>query len=133
MIGLADALANAEADNVTSKVDAGGAAGSLKVYDGDRPDTPATAATGNLLATFTLPYPSAAAASGGIASWNFATAPSTTVSVTGTPSWFRVADSTGAAVFDGDVGVTGADLNFDSLVWVAGEGVSLPSGSTQAG
>jgi hypothetical protein len=89
----------------------------------------ATAATGTLLATFTLADPAAAAAAAGVATMDFSPAIDATVAADGTAGWFRVADSTGAAVFDGTVGTSGADLNFSSVAWVTGGTVELSSGT----
>ena len=53
----------------------------------------------------------------------------------GTASWFRVFASGGAAVVDGDVGTSGADMNFTTVTFVSGVtygitswSVSCPSG-----
>ena len=126
---LAQALASTLADAVTTAIDGGGAAGTLAVYTGTKPDTVEDAATGTLLATFTLPDPVATAAVDGVATWNLATAVTTGTVAGGTPGWFRVSDSTGAAVFDGTVG-EGEDLVFDVTVWVAGATVALTGGTT---
>lgn len=133
MIGYAPTVASSLANVVRDAVDAGAAAGTLAVYAGDRPDTTADTPTGTLLATFTLTDPSASDATDGLANWDFTTPPSATIAATGNPSWFRVADSDGNVVMDGDVGTMGADLNFASLVWIAGETVELTAGTTTAG
>lgn len=129
-ISISSALATAMADAVTAQVDAGAAAGTLKVYTGAKPATVATAASGTLLATFTLADPSAAAAAAGVAAWDFTPSITATVAATGTAGWFRVADSNGNAVFDGTVGTTGADLNFSAVAWTSGGTVEITSGST---
>lgn len=127
-ISITASLASQMADAITSAVDAGATAGTLKVYTGAKPTKPEDAATGTLLATFTLADPVAAAAAAGVATW-FSTAVSTTIAASGTAGWFRVADSTGAAVFDGTCGTSGADLNFDSVSWTSGGTVSISSGT----
>lgn len=128
-IRLATATASAMADAVTAKVDAGAGAGTLKVYTGTKPATVETAATGTLLATFTLTDPAAAAAAAGVATLDFDPDLSTTVAADGTAGWFRIADSTGTAVLDGDVGTSGADLNFSSVTWTTGGTVTLTTGT----
>jgi hypothetical protein len=128
-ISISSALATNVADAVTTAVDAGSAAGTLKVYTGAKPASVATAASGTLLATFTLTDPVAAAAAAGVATWNTSPALSTTVAADGTAGWFRVADSDGNAVFDGTVGTSGADLNFSSVAWVTGGTVQITSAS----
>lgn len=127
------ALASAIAATVAAAIDAGSGAGTLSVYDGDMPDTTDDAPTGTLLASFTFADPSAGAPTDGVAAWDFTTPPSATVAATGNPTWGRVADSNGNVVFDGTVGTAGADFNFSSTVWVAGQTVSLDDGTTQAG
>jgi hypothetical protein len=118
------------ADAVTAAVDAGAGPGTLKVYTGSKPATVATAATGTLLATFTLADPSAAAAAAGVATWDFTPTITATVAATGTAGWFRVESSTPTAVFDGTVGTSGADLNFSAVAWTSGGTVEITSGST---
>lgn len=124
---LAQTLASTMADAVTAAIDAGGAAATLAVYTGAKPDAVEDVPTGTLLATFTLPDPVAAAAVDGAATWNLSTPSTATVAADGVPGWFRVADSTGAAVFDGTVG---EDLIFDATTWTAGATVALTGGTT---
>ena len=128
-ISLSQTVASQMADTITTAVDAGAAAGTLKVYTGAKPSTPETAATGTLLATFTLADPAAAAASAGVATWDFSPAITATVAASGTAGWFRVADSNGTAVYDGTVGTSGQDLNFDSVAWTSGGTVTISSGT----
>lgn len=124
-----DSARSAYVDAIIAKVDAGAAAGTLKVYTGTKPATPATTASGTLLATFTLADPSAAAAVAGVATADFDPALSATTAAAGTPGWFRVADSDGNAVFDGTCGASGADLNFSATTWVSGQTVTLDTGT----
>lgn len=131
-LSLSAAAASALADQITTLVDAGAAAGTLKVYTGVKPATPETAASGTLLATFTLADPAAAAAAAGVATWDFSPQIDATVAATGTAGWFRVADSNGTAVFDGTVGTAGTDLTFPSVDWTSGDTVSLTSGGVTA-
>jgi hypothetical protein len=128
-ISISSGLATAMADAVTTAVDAGSGAGTLKVYTGSKPSTVATGATGTLLATFTLADPAAAAAAAGVATWDFSPAIDATVAADGTAGWFRVADSDANAVFDGTVGTSGADLNFSSVTWVTGGTVEITGGT----
>lgn len=128
-ISISSGLATSMADLVTAAVDAGAGAGTIKVYTGSKPATVATAVTGTLLATFTLADPSAAAAVAGVATGDFTPSITATVAATGTAGYFRVADSTGAAVFDGTVGTSGADMNFSSVAWVSGGTVELTAGT----
>jgi hypothetical protein len=128
-ISISATAASNMANVITSLVDAGAGPGTLKVYTGSKPATVATAATGTLLATFTLADPSAAAAAAGVATWDFDPDIAATVAADGTAGWFRVADSDGNAVLDGTVGTAGADLNFSSVAWVTGGTVEITAGS----
>lgn len=125
---LPTATQNAMANAMADRVDAGGAAGTIEIYSGAQPATANDAATGTLLATFTLPYPAFGDASGGVA--NLLGVPlSTTGSAAGTPGWFRAKDSTGATAFDGSVGTSGAQLNLNTTSITAGGQVQITSGS----
>lgn len=127
-IRLADATRSAIADAITTLVDGGAGAGTIKVYTGSLgTDLDPTGDT--LLATFTLVDPAAAAASAGVATWDFSPAIDATVAATGTAGWFLCEDSTGADVFGGTVGTSGADMNFSSVSWVSGGTVSLTAGT----
>lgn len=128
-IRLATAVASSMANVVTAAVDAGAAAGTLTVYTGGKPATVETAATGTLLATFTLTDPAAAAAVATVATFNFDPDLSATVAASGTAGWFRIADSNGVGVLDGTVGTAGADLTFSTVAWVSGGTVALTTGT----
>ena len=114
------AAQNAMADAVTGLV---GSAGTLKIYSGSQPATPATAPSGTLLATVTLGAWSAA--SGGTA--NGADPASVSAVATGTAGWFRAAKSDGTAVFDGDVTATGGGgvMQLSSTSIVSGGAVDV--------
>lgn len=129
---LSSALATQLADVVTAAVDAGAGAGLLRVYTGTRPAGPDTAVTDQvLLAEFALPTPLAPAATAGVATWDFSTAPEATTVAAGTAAWFRILDSDETAALDGDVGTTAApgDVTFDAVVWASGATVSLSEGT----
>ena len=128
-IRLSTATASAMADVVTAQVDSGSGAGTLKVYTGSKPATVETAATGTLLATFTLTDPAAAGAVSGVATLDFDPDLSATIAASGTAGWFRIANSAGTGVLDGDCGTSGADLNFSSVSWTSGGTVNLTAGT----
>ena len=123
-LGLVTALRNARADQIRVAVDAGAGAGLLRVYDGTRPATGGTATT--LLAELTFSDPSAPAASGGVLTFNAITA-DPSANATGTATWCRVVDSTGAVVFDGSVGTSSADYILNTVSITAGVQVSCTS------
>ena len=127
-IQLSDAAASALADTITTLVDAGASNGTIKVYTGTLPtDLDPTGDT--LLATFDLVDPAAAAASAGVATWDFAPDIDATVAATGTAGYFLVFDSDATAVFGGDVRTSGASMNFSSVSWVSGGTVTLTDGT----
>jgi len=122
------AVRNAACDAIVDALDAGAGAATIEVRSGSQPATANDAATGTLLATFTLADPAFGAASGGVA--NLASTPrSTTGAAAGTAGWFRAKDSNGATVFDGSVGTSGADMNLNTLTISVGVSVEITSGT----
>lgn len=126
-IRLPTATRNAKVDAAVDLIDAGAAAGTLKIYSGSQPAAADDAATGTLLATFTLPDPCFGAAASGTATASAIT--NVNASATGTAGWFRVADSDGNTVHDGSVSVTGGggDLELNTTSLVSGVAVSITS------
>lgn len=122
-LGLNSTVRNNRLNTIKTAIDAGGAAGFLRVYDGTRPATGGTAT--NLLAQLTFSYPSAPAASGG--QLTFSSIASGTAGNSGTATWCRIVDSTGAFVTDGSVGTSGADYNLNTTTIAAGVQVSCTS------
>lgn len=128
VIGFAVATKNARADAIKTRIDAGGGAGTVKVYTGTRPATADTALSGNTLLgtlTFTAP-PSAPGSSAGVLTFSAITDDSS-ADATGTASFARVADSAGNTVFDCDVGTSGAVLNLNTTSIVAGGPIHVSS------
>lgn len=101
--------------------------GTVVIYTGSQPATPDTALSGQTaLVTLTLGATAFANASGGVATAN--AVGSAAAGNTGTAAWFRVYASGGAAVWDGSVGTSGADMNFAaSVAFVAGITYGLSS------
>lgn len=119
---LSIAAANAEADAVCALLDGG----SVRVYDGSQPATADTALTTQvLLVSCAFGAPAFGPAGGGVAEAS-PLADGTAVA-TGTASWFRAVTSGGAAVFDGAVGTSGANLNLPSVALGPGVVVSIDS------
>lgn len=123
-IGLATSLRNTRLDAIKTAIDAGGAAGKLRVYDGTRPATGGTATT--LLAELTFSFPSAAAAASGVLTFSAITADAS-ADATGTATWCRMVTSAAAFVADGSVGTSGADYNLNTTSIVLGVQVSCTS------
>lgn len=129
-LAYATTLRNARLDQIKTAIDAGAGAGLLRIYDGSRPATGGAATT--LLAELTFSDPSAAAAASGVLTMNAITQDAS-ANAAGTASWFRIVDSTGAFVLDGNVGTSGSDLNLNSLAIALGATVSVTSMTITAG
>jgi hypothetical protein len=124
-----DNLRNAQAAQVTALVDAGSGAGTAEIRTGSQPATPATTATGTLLATVTLQDPAFGSPSAGVAT--LADPASVNGVADGTAGWVRFKDSTGAAVFDGEVTLTAGSgvLRLSSLNITNGGAVDITGGT----
>jgi len=124
---ITDAARSACADALVDLIDAGAGAGTIKIYDGSQPAGPSTAITSQvLLATLTWSDPAFGAAASGVATASAVTDDSS-ADATGTATWARIADSDGTAIFDCDVGTSGATLNLNSVSIVAGGIVRITS------
>ena len=100
--------------------------GSLMIYSGAVPATVATAISDQvLLAQLPLSATAFAAASAGSATANEITADVGLADNTAT--FFRACNDADAAVFQGTVGTSGADLNLNSTVIATGVAVSVTS------
>lgn len=114
---LATSARNAACDAIVDLIDAGAGAGTLKIY---------TASFATLLGTLTFSDPAFGAASTGTATASSITS-DTSADATGTAAVFRIADSNAATVFEGTVSTAGADINFDSISFVAGGTIAVTS------
>lgn len=127
VLRLANSARSAAADGVVDLLDAGSGAATLKIYTGAQPATPATAASGTLLATVTLIDPAAGAASNGVAT--ITDSVSVTGVAAGTAGWFRAADSAAAVVFDGAVTATGGGGELELSTTTISVGVTIDLGA----
>jgi hypothetical protein len=125
---LADTVRDAKVNAAVDLLDVGGA-GSIKIYSGSQPATPATAASGTLLATITLPNPAFGNSASGSAAMNDPA--SVNASATGTAGWARFADGAGTVRFDGDVTATGGGgvVTLSSTSLTSGSPVDITGGS----
>lgn len=133
-IEISEAAQNAAADAVTALFDGG--TGRVNIYTGAPPATPATAATGTLLATLTLDSDAADPAAAGAATFNAITS-DTVADASGTAGWFRIynsdetapgsAGTSADARLDGTCGEATEDLVFDDAAIVAGGTVAISS------
>jgi hypothetical protein len=127
VLRIATAARNAAADAVVDLIDGGAGAGTVKIYTGAQPASANDAESGSLLATVTLADPAFGAAATGVAT---ATDPaSVNASATGTAGWFRVEDSTGANIMDGDCTATGGggSMTLSTTSLVSGSPVDITS------
>ncbi len=136
-VRLPTATRNAAADAVVDRLDGGSGAGTIDVRTGSQPDSANDAATGTLLATFTLNDPAFGAASSGAATIDVDPALTTTGLAAGTAGWFRAKDSDDGTVLDGSVTATGGggDLTMNTTtvsvgldLEVTGGTVTMPAG-----
>lgn len=115
---------NNQLDEITADI---GASGVLRIYDGTPPTSVNDALAGNtLLATLALSATAAPAASSGALTFS-AISDDTSADATGTASFFRLLTSAFAAVVQGTVGTSGADINFNSVSFVATGNVAVTS------
>ncbi len=128
-LGIIAAGRNNMLDELQALIDADAGAGRLLILDGTRPATGGAKTT--QLADLDLTDPVAPAATGGVQT--FSAIIDDTSTVAGTATWFRIEDNSGDAVFDGDVGTAGSDLNLNSTAISAGGTVSVTSFVITAG
>jgi hypothetical protein len=112
---IRDTLRSNMCDEIGLDIDSGAGAGLLEIW---------TAAFALKLATLTFSDPSYAAASAGVAQENAITSDAS-ADATGTAAVLRVTTSTPATVYEGSVGTSGQDLNFNSVAFVAGDTVAV--------
>jgi len=117
-LGFATTLRTARASQIVAAIDAGAGAGKLRLYNGTRPATGGAVTT--LLAELTFSDP-CGTVTNGVLTFS-AIASDTSANNTGTATWFRIVDSTGAFVLDGTITVTGG-----------GGDITMTSTSIQAG
>ncbi|WP_433252876.1 hypothetical protein ACQPYK_08590 [Streptosporangium sp. CA-135522] len=129
-IRLPTTVRNIAVDAVVDLLDAGSGAATIEVRTGSQPASADSAATGTLLATFTLADPAFGAASSGTATLA-GTPRSTTGAAAGSAGWFRAKDSSGTTVFDGSITATGGggDLELNTVTISVGVTVNLTGGT----
>ena len=119
-------------DDITTALDAGAGPALLQIYDGVRPANADTAITGQTkLVGLTMTDPSFGAASSGSMTAN--SIANNTAIAAGSATWFRLVDSNGNAVADGNVGTSGSDLNLGTTSITVGLTVSVSSMVLTAG
>jgi hypothetical protein len=131
-IRLADAARNAACNAIVDLLDVDAGAPTCKIYSGSQPADADDAASGTLLATFTLDATAAFGSAGtGTATLDATPVLSTTGAAAGTAGWFRFEDQSGDNVFDGSCGATGsgADLELSTTTITLAGTVQITSGT----
>lgn len=125
-----NSVRNKATDAIVDTIDVGttNPSGRCLIYTGTQPTNgPADAATGTLLVTIPFATTAFTSSSGGSAGLTGGTAISGTVAASGTAGWFRVTDRDNKALFDGSIGTSGQDMNFDNVAFVAGGTATINS------
>lgn len=105
-------------DALVDLIDAGSPPGTLVIRTGTAPTNTTDADTGTLLATLTFSATAFGAGSSGVATAASITSDSS-VDNTGTAGYFRIKNAAGTVIAQGTCGVSGADINFDSVSFIA--------------
>ena len=129
-LGFITTLRTARAALIRAALDAGPSAGYVEVYSDTRPATGAAIGAAVLLSTHTLTDPSGTETNGVLTFAAIANGTGTAGAGAGgtNATWCRFKDSTGAFVADGSVGLSGADLNLNSILIATGQTVQITSG-----
>jgi len=121
-IQLSTAVRNARLDTIESTI---GVSAVMRIRSGAAPADCATADSGTVLATLTLPSDWANAASGG-AKTKLGTWQDTSADATGTAAHFRIYDSSGVTChIQGTVGLGSGDLSLDNTSIATGQTVTI--------
>lgn len=108
-IRLPVARRNAAVDAILSVLDAGG---TIEIRTGAQPAAADDAASGTLLATYTLAVPAFGDAATGTATLDATPVLTATGVAAGTAGWFRAKDTSAATVMDGSVTASGGGGDF---------------------
>ncbi len=120
---------NAACDGIVDTIDGGTPPGRLENRVGTQPTNVSDASSGALLGTNLFSNPAFGNASVGVATAN-AIASDTNADASGTAGYFRIYTGAGgdtAALCQGNTSTSGADLNFDNNVIVAGGTIAITS------
>lgn len=116
MATLPTASRNAACDAIVDLVDVGGT-GTIEIW---------TTGAGTKLATLTMSATAFGSAAVGVATANSIT-DDTSADATGTAAEYKLISGGAADVITGDVSTSGADINFSSVSFVAGDTISITS------
>jgi len=113
---------------LTALIDASPGPGYIEIRTGSAPTNTSDADSGTKLATLPFSSTSFGAPSNGVATANSITSDSD-VDASGTAGHFRIKNSAGTVIAQGTVGTSGADMNFNTVNFVAGGVCSITSGT----
>jgi hypothetical protein len=118
-------------DSLVDRVDAGAAAGKIRIYSGTVPADADAALSGNtLLAELPMSDPAfgaAADSSPGATATANAITNDASADATATATFFRILDSDNNVVAQGAVGTSGSEINFNTVAFVTGAIISITS------
>lgn len=123
---ISDSARNAAVNAVAGLLDGGSSNANITIRTGAAPANTSDPDSGTLLATLPMSDPAFGSASGGTATAGAITS-DTNIAATGTAGHFRAKDSDGVTVFQGSCGTSGADINFDSVSFIAGGTCAISS------
>lgn len=126
---LGTTMRNAACDAIVDTIDGGTPPGRIEHRTGSQPTNVSDASSGTLLGTNLFSNPAFGAASSGVATANAITS-DTNADASGTAGYFRIYTGAGgdtAALCQGNTGTSGADMNFDNNVIVAGGTIAISS------
>lgn len=123
--------AKAALDAATALV-TGGVGATIQIFTGTAPTKTVDADTGTKLSTLTMnatPFPGSTSGTlDGLATATAnAIASDTNAAASGTAGYFRLKSSTPTVIFQGNVGTSGTDLNFNTNVFTAGDTIAITS------
>lgn len=124
---LGTTMRNASCDGIVDAIDGGTPPGRMEHRTGAQPTNVSDASSGTLLGTNLFGNPAFGAASTGVATAN-AISNDTSADASGTAGYFRWYTGAGgdtAALAQGNTSTSGADLNFDNNVFVAGGVIAI--------
>ncbi len=130
-VRLPTAARNASVAAIAALADAGSGPGKIELRTGTQPASGNDAATGTLLATWTLADPAWGSPSAGTAALDASPVITTQAVAAGTAGWWRMLDSAGTTVLDGAAGgpSSGAQLILDNPVVAVDQVLNLTAGT----
>ncbi len=114
---IVTALRNAQGDTFVDAIDGGAGAGIIEIF---------TAAFGTLLGTLTFSDPAFGDFAAGVGTASAITGDAS-ADATGTAAVCRFSTSTPTTQFEGTVGTAGADINFNTVAFTAGDSIDITS------